>query len=323
MIALESGGMKDCLILVNPEAYGVKSTHLLPRGYPRLEERISKAVQELHESADITYFTKLADGNLLFPKNPTSYKRVGAVGGDGTLLDIIVYMLKQEKKPEIFWIPAGTGNGYAEALRLPRYLKEQIELGFNGEAKPVDIMKISGSVDAYALNFFSPAACARQISATNWIMQKLGPLGIAGHAAAFLWGWTFFKHTEVDSLKVDNVNLLTNRKVADLIVAKGYTPGPASVDIHIAERAPLDDGLMRVVEYHKMNRFQILALNWQIRGKHIPKHATHNTARQVEITCSPKILTEADGNLLPKAEDNVPSTYRIEVVPRAYPIVRP
>ena len=62
-------------------------------------------------------------------------------GGDGTLNETISGMMELKHRPELGYIPAGSTNGFAASLRIPRQMSAAAYTALEGEACRIDIGK--------------------------------------------------------------------------------------------------------------------------------------------------------------------------------------
>ncbi len=115
--------------IVNPHAKNGKEV------IARLRQRLETAGEayEIFEGANreemMRYVAELSDGGE---------ERIIAVGGDGTLNDVL-NALTHPERTMLGLIPAGTGNDFAEAAGIP-YGEEALDLILRGEAKAIDYL---------------------------------------------------------------------------------------------------------------------------------------------------------------------------------------
>src|SRR5699024_5343495 len=72
-----------------------------------------------------------------------------AVGGDGTINEVINGISDESYRPKLGIIPAGTTNDFARALRIPRNFKKAVEIITSGITVPLDVGKVN---DHYFIN---------------------------------------------------------------------------------------------------------------------------------------------------------------------------
>lgn len=88
--------------------------------------------------------TPTPDQNLspYFKKN---YHRVIVVGGDGTITDVVRFMIQNEWTPPLAILSQGSGNVLARSLKIPRRnWKKALEFGLKTEPKAIDVMQVNG-----------------------------------------------------------------------------------------------------------------------------------------------------------------------------------
>src|SRR5690606_42111310 len=62
----------------------------------------------------------------------------------GTLNEVSHGIAREEKRPKVGIIPAGTTNDFARALRIPRDIKKAMDIILAGHSKKIDIGKANG-----------------------------------------------------------------------------------------------------------------------------------------------------------------------------------
>ena len=72
-----------------------------------------------------------------------------AVGGDGTVYEVINGMAEKEKRPKLAIIPLGTTNDAARALKIPKNIDKTLEIIKKGHSISMDIGKVN---DKYFIN---------------------------------------------------------------------------------------------------------------------------------------------------------------------------
>jgi YegS/Rv2252/BmrU family lipid kinase len=75
--------------------------------------------------------------------NIENYDTVVAIGGDGTVLSLLPYLVR--KNINLGIIPCGTANLLAEKLSIPLNIEQAVELLINGTEKLIDVGKIGTS----------------------------------------------------------------------------------------------------------------------------------------------------------------------------------
>jgi len=168
--------MTNWLAIINPRSNGGRTRALLPSILDRLEGLAEKTV--------ITEYPGHAAELAL---NASAYGGLAAVGGDGTVFEILQGL--DRVKQRIAVIPAGRGNSLARDLRLPDTLAS-IDIVFSTHPVTVDLMEVvfktrggteQKRICASTVAVGYPTTVARLAGRK---FAKLGSLCYAGAAAA-------------------------------------------------------------------------------------------------------------------------------------------
>ena len=174
--------MKHVFIL-NP----VAGTEKIRRG---LEEKIRSAAEKLNADYEI-YTTKAPKDAVQYIANydPAIEARFYAIGGDGTLNEVVNGILQRKGSSELGVIPCGTGNDFAKVLPDKSALFD-MEKQIAAKAVPVDAYRtdagLSGinmvnigidaqtAADVHKVSRFVPGPMAYIISLVNRFVRKIG-----------------------------------------------------------------------------------------------------------------------------------------------------
>lgn len=104
-----------------------------------------------------------------------------AVGGDGTINEVITGVADEEFRPKIGIIPAGTTNDFAKALGIPRNVKAATDIIVAGESMLLDIGKandhyfinIAGGGDLTELTYEVPSGLKAMIGQLAYYMKGI------------------------------------------------------------------------------------------------------------------------------------------------------
>jgi len=72
-------------------------------------------------------------------------------GGDGSFNEVLQGIAEKENRPILGYIPCGTVNDIARALKIPRTIKKALKNAINGIEKNIDIMKVNDSYAMYCV----------------------------------------------------------------------------------------------------------------------------------------------------------------------------
>lgn len=165
-----------------------------------------------------------------------------AVGGDGTLADVIQGIIEagQGKRISLGIIPLGSGNAFRKSLGIPKNTKKALRLLEEGEVREIDLIEIEGKIAGFA-----------SVGATAFVTGEKLKHRIPGLAGHLLAGRKLIqlekKESEIELFKGrdDAGNYFENKKMKlcflECVIGKtnyfGYS-------WRIAPQARLDDGFL-------------------------------------------------------------------------------
>jgi len=303
--------MRACVI-VNPAA----GQGRVQRRWPTLREQLRSASTELAvcKTAGPGDATTLARAAL-----SEDYDRIVAVGGDGTLHEVVNGYFQPDgtsitPAPPLVPLPCGTGTDFSRGLGAKTGLDAAIHLQ-SDRVRPVDLLRIDYTtadgdrVHRYAINVTSFGLSSSVVRFMN-----RGGFSLPGptlrYFGAILRALVRHRPFPVE-LSVDGTSLDTKR-VRIVAVANGPL---FAAGLQIAPEAQIDDGRLDVTVLHDL---AIPTLLRHVRRFYNGTHPTLDgvtTLRGQQVTAHPRgntpVWLEADGELLGR----LPAT--IEVVPEA------
>lgn len=175
---------KEALFLINPVSGG--------RAGNRCAASLEGLLRDLglRDSCDIAETS--ADG-LNADKNLSSYSRVIAAGGDGTVARIVQKLAALEKKPLLGIIPLGTGNDLARVAGCYRLFKRKglralVRGLLAGTERPLDVFSVNDQL--FFTNYCGIGLDAK--ISNDYNLKRHAPLvraaaSLAGGRAAYFW----------------------------------------------------------------------------------------------------------------------------------------
>lgn len=245
-------------------------------------------------------------------------RRLVAVGGDGTLNEVVNGLAPDFGRAELALLPSGTGNDLARALGLPDRPDEALAVLAAGHTRPLDLVHLgaAGARSGYFANAsaggFSGEVDERLNAETK---AAWGPLSYLRSAIAALPGLEPYRATlvlepgtpEEERLELELVNL---------VVANGrFVAG----GVPVAPQAEPDDGLLDLVAIRAApaSRLALLASK-VLLGQHLGDDLVlHRRFRRLEVLSRPAMPTNADG------ETGFETPLRYRVLPGAVRFVVP
>ena len=145
--------MSSCLLIVNPSSGKERAKQYVPRMKQQLERLFDEVeVKETQKVYDATAFAKQAD-----EEGKTA---VFCMGGDGTLNETINGLAQAHRPINFGFVPFGTANDLARALKIPLDPGKAIDLLPRARTVAIDLGKIN---DRYFINIMAagalPKAC--------------------------------------------------------------------------------------------------------------------------------------------------------------------
>jgi len=128
--------MKRALVIYNPVS-GAKGWKDVPR----------IIVSELEDNGwDWDWFDTIKTKKQpLDPFKDEKYHRIIVAGGDGTVGNVVDFMLRNDMQVPLVIIPQGSANLLAATLKLPLFqVRKAVRLGLKGTPKKIDVMKVNG-----------------------------------------------------------------------------------------------------------------------------------------------------------------------------------
>lgn len=210
-----------------------------------------------------------------------------AVGGDGTINEVVNGLAPFERPPRLGIIPAGTANDFAHALELPMSVAEAAAVAVSGRATPMDVAQVN---DRYFINVSTGGFGADATrTARSPLKRLLGPfayvLSGARRLARFAPACAAF---EVDG------TALYEGPFAFFAVGNSWRTGGGT---RVTPRAERGDGALDVVIVGNVSRFDLLTLLPDLRaGTHLESpDVLYLRARRLEVRGSEVLRVNADG----------------------------
>ena len=266
------------LVIVNPAAGDGRAARLVPWLRERLTSRpdASLLVTRRAGDAERAAADAAADGRDL----------VVAVGGDGTVQEVVNGVMTADGRTRLGIVPVGTGNDLARSLRLPRDPAAAWTVAIGRGARPIDLMLATGGDgrrrwfgSAGGIGFDAQVAAA-MAAPSGW--QR----GRAGYLLTTLAELRRFQNRRVE-LTVDGIT--TTPRVLFVAIANGEYYGGG---MRIAPGAVVDDGMFDLCVVGNISRLTALR---QLANLYRGTHVRHP---QVELRRGRAIAISGDAGTL-------------------------
>jgi len=256
--------------ILNPAAGKNKGTNALEKAIPLLN---NKGIQtEVKTSNFSGHATELAQ-----QFDPSKYDGVVAVGGDGTLFEVINGLLKKHKNFDlpIGQIPVGTGNSFIKDLEIES-IEDAVEKIASGNTKKIDVgfFKYPDG-EHYFINLLGTGFVAN-VAHRAGKYKAFGPLS-----------YVFGVFEELIRLKPVPVQITIDGKVyqRDYIFAEICNSTKTGGNMIMAPDAKIDDGLLDIILLNSISRLNLLKVFPQIfKGTHVnDSHVETFKGKHIEI----------------------------------------
>lgn len=234
----------------------------------------------------------------LAAQNGASHDIIGAVGGDGTVFEVINGLLAAERnRPDLAIVPFGTGNDAAHAFGI-RHANDTLEALRDGSSRLMDLIRVechSGGtpVTKYAALFASVGITSDLLRHTTPRLKRL-----CGRRSAYLVGLLFALRTySSPKMRLDWEAQRLEGRFTFACASNGETFGGG---IRVAPGARTDDGLLNLNLIEEVSPWEALKHLIRLRqGRHIthPK-VSYRTSPGLEINAEHAIEVAADGDLI-------------------------
>ena len=272
--------MKRARIIYNPTS----GREAFKKHLPEVLERLEKAGYETscHATTGAGDATRAAVEAV-----NRDFDIVIAVGGDGTLNEVVAGVSQCEKRPKLGLIPMGTTNDFARAVHIPRNIEEAVDIIIAGETIPVDVGLLNE--DRYFINI---AAGGRITELTYEVPSKMKTM--LGQMAYYL------KAIEmIPSIKATHMNIKMDGEEFDgnaMMFLCGLTNSVGGFE-KIAPDASINDGLFTVMILKECNIADFIRIaSLALRGEHLSdERLIYRKANRVEVTSEEEVHINLDG----------------------------
>jgi len=251
----------------------------------------------------------------------SGFSRILAVGGDGTLSEVVngVMSVASGSETEVGLIPQGTGSDFRRTLGLPLDRAEAIRTIRDGRIVRIDLMRVAytardgAPATRYAMNLTSFGMGGLVASRANRSSKPLGG------TVTFLWATALtalgYRGDRV-SIELDGVTI-PDVRITNVAVGNGQYHGSG---MWICPGAAIDDGLLDVTLVEKLSLWRLLTGSRYLFNGRISDHpkvrgfrTSNFAARTLEGASAIEIDGEPVGYL----------PIRIEIVPGALRMIVP
>jgi diacylglycerol kinase (ATP) len=288
----------ETLVIINPAAGGGR----VGRKWPRIDAELRGSLGPFEQA-----ITKPGRGAQVMAAEAArkGFQRVIAVGGDGTVNEVINGLAEGTDDrgivPSLGLVALGTGNDFARAFGLQGGLKAALGALRAGHTRDVDLghMQFSGSDGQQHGRWFGNVANIGLVGEVTRAMQNSRLLKLVGGRLAYplkaISVLRYYGGREI-TMERDEQSPVT-LDVLSIAIANGPYFGSG---LKIAPHAELADGFLDVIVIARGPRVQARDIALLYKGQHLSHPAvTHFRARKLHFkpVDEHSILCDADGEL--------------------------
>ncbi len=253
--------------------------------------KVAKQVVEVFQNKQVDFqihFTRYAKQAIdLAHQASQRHKTIVALGGDGTVNEVLMGMMDSKSKLAI--IPGGTGNDYARGLNIPKDANQAAKIILQDYSVKMDVVKEHTRAFGVVSTLGFPSTVLEYVNNHRDSLIK-GSLVFAGAIIKTLHNLTSHEVGIVIDGKPRNLST-----VGIILMNMPYGGG----GLMFAPKARYDDGYISLVIIKDVGAFELLkTLPLVYFGKHINHPAVEIIpCRQVSITSSIRLAKSFDGDL--------------------------
>ncbi len=308
-------------VVVNPCAWG----NMTGRLWPEIERKLYHAIGPVK----VGFTEKPGDGVELARRALLDgYEQIIAVGGDGTINEVVNGFFKDERliNPEAVFaiISTGTGRDFAKALHWPQNIDEQVEHLADTSVFPLDLGKLrfvnfkGEETTRYFVNIASFGLSGATDRAVNSYVRLKQYNGKVAFFLGMLQALITYRNKPV-RLKIDNQfdEVLEIKTVA---VCNGQYFGSG---MHISPNSRINDGWFDVIVIPGISTYELLLnVSKVYSGTHLT-HPKIKVFKAQKVMAYPahkagEVLLDVDGEVpgyLPATFEIIPQAINIRIQP--------
>lgn len=284
--------MKRARIIYNPTS----GRELFRKHLPEVLEKMEQAGYETSCHATTGEGDATVAAAAAVERN---FDLIVAVGGDGTLNEVVSGVSPFEERPKIGLIPMGTTNDFARAVHIPRDINKAVDIILQGDSIPVDVGVMNDR------HFINIAGGGRLTELTYEVPSKLKTM--LGQMAYYLKGIEM-----LPSIRSSKVRIEYDGEVFDdhaMMFLIGLTNSVGGFE-KLAPDASINDGKFTLLILKELNMAEFIRVaSLALRGEHLSDpHVIYAKASEISVTSDERVLLNLDGEyggLLPATFKNL------------------
>ena len=247
------------------------------------------------------------------------YERVIAMGGDGTVHEVVngIMQAPENKRPILGVVPVGSGNDFAHGVGATKQSDKALRRALDGEASTVDLALMTDGN-------------GRKEYFDNTLGVGFGAMvTIRSHRLPLLRGFLMYLPSVIQTIFIDH-NPITmqietdtetwEQKVIYLVLCNGPREGGGFL---IAPDAKIDDGILHYAMITDVSRAMLFRILPEVmKGTHGKfKEVKMGTCKKFSLNANRPLYIHADGEIFSGLGTDVRKV-SFEILPNALKVVR-
>ncbi|AIY04719.1 hypothetical protein Plano_0754 [Planococcus sp. PAMC 21323] len=272
--------MKRARIIYNPTS----GRELFRKHLPEVLEKMEKAGYETSCHATTSEGDAIQAAAHAVERE---FDLVIAVGGDGTLNEVVSGIAPFENRPKVGLIPMGTTNDFARAVHIPRDITKAVDIILKGDSIPVDIGLMND--DRYFINI---AGGGRLTELTYEVPSKLKT--VLGQMAYYLKGIEMLPSIRSSRVRIEYDGQVFEDSAMMFLI--GLTNSVGGFE-KLAPDASINDGKFTLLILKELNMAEFIRVaSLALRGEHLSDpHVIYAKASEIKVTTNERVLLNLDG----------------------------
>ncbi|SEO05174.1 diacylglycerol kinase [Amphibacillus marinus] len=214
------------------------------------------------------------------------YDVVVAVGGDGTINEVVSGVAEADKRPKLGIIPAGTTNDFARALGLPKQIDKAVDVILADHSHKLDVGRVN---EKYFVNI---AGGGKLTEVSYEAPSKLKT--VLGQLAYFVKGIELVPQLRPIHTRIEYDGEVFEDEILLFLITNTNSVGGFE---KLAPDATMDDGYFDLLALKKSNVAELVrVLTAATRGNHIDDpNVFHAKAKHIKVHTDEKMQLNVDG----------------------------
>lgn len=215
-----------------------------------------------------------------------NFDLVIAVGGDGTVSEVVDGIAGNVNRPKLGIIPAGTTNDYARALGIPRDFNKACQIIIDGHQRHVDVGQVNEQ------HFINISGGGTLTELTYEVPSKYKT--VFGQLAYYVKGFEKVTQLKPTRVKIECKEKVIDEEIMLFLIANTHSIGGFE---NLAPDADLEDGYFDVLIVRKTGFPDFIQLAAQVlRGEHLrDSRVIYFQTTELHVTSADPVQLNLDG----------------------------